>query len=201
MVAAIDCPAVRLSQSESHAVNDTTVHLRPFLRHDLDLLFVGLNPPKQSNTNGHYFSGKQSRFFDLIYRSGLIIAPVSKNNADEIVFGGTTVNYQNKRYGVVDLIPEVVMTHSANVTPQRKHVDALLETIRNTQPRVVCIIHGTVAKAVVRYGALSGPLDYGLCGKIIGGSDALVALNYFPNGNSIPDAKKLAIFGSVRDLL
>jgi len=39
-----------------------TVLLQPFLRPGLDVLFLALNPPVQSNTNGHYFSGDQSRF-------------------------------------------------------------------------------------------------------------------------------------------
>ncbi len=32
-------------------------------------------------------------------------------------------------------------------------------------------------------------------------SDAVVILNYFPNGNAIPDAPKLRIFGELRDRL
>lgn len=46
------------------------VKLRPFLRSRLDVLFVALNPPEQSNANGHYFSGSSSRFFDLLTGAG-----------------------------------------------------------------------------------------------------------------------------------
>lgn len=45
------------------------VLLQPFLRPGLDVLFLALNPPVQSNTNGHYFSGDQSRFYDLLFKS------------------------------------------------------------------------------------------------------------------------------------
>lgn len=41
-----------------------------FLRDNLDILFIALNPPMQSNNNGHYFSGKQSSFFNQLYLSG-----------------------------------------------------------------------------------------------------------------------------------
>ena len=34
--------------------------LQPFVRLNLDVLFLALNPPQQSNDNGHYFSGSSS---------------------------------------------------------------------------------------------------------------------------------------------
>lgn len=176
-------------------------NLHPFLRPNLDLLFVGLNPPEQSNANGHYFSGKQSRFFELIYRAGLITKPLSKEIADEIVFDGTSVNYKQKAFGVIDLVSEHVMTNSGQVHPTKEHVDALLGTIAEQNPRIVCVIHGKVAKAVNRHGALLRPMAYGVCGKILPECSSVVALNYFPNGNAIPDSMKLDIFGSVRDIL
>ena len=40
-----------------------------FLRENLDILFIALNPSVQSNNNGHYFSGKQSLFFKQMYLS------------------------------------------------------------------------------------------------------------------------------------
>lgn len=182
-------------------MRDSTAKLRPFLRPNLDLLFVGLNPPEQSNANGHYFSGERSRFFDLLYRSGLISTAVAKGHADEIVFGGTAVNYQQREYGVVDLAPNFVMTNSSKVRTNRHHVAALLQDIRIHLPGMVCILHGKVANALRRYGSLTGPLDYGICGKVIPDCDAIVALNYFPNGNPIPDVCKLEIFGKIKDLL
>ena len=51
----------------------TEINLRPFLRPQLDVLFVALNPPTQSNQRGHYFSGRGSRFFRLLCLSGLSI--------------------------------------------------------------------------------------------------------------------------------
>lgn len=115
----------------------TVVNLRPFLRPDLDVLFVALNPPKQSNSNGHYFSGTGSRFFELLHKSGLLTKAVLKSNADEIVFGSTAVNYAGREFGVVDLVNYVVQTNSGQVRPTRKHVDTLLKHIRELKPRFV----------------------------------------------------------------
>jgi hypothetical protein len=69
----------------------------------LDVLFPALNPPVQSNTNGHHFSGDQSRFYDLLFKSGLIIQAEPKSRADEIVFGNTSVNYNRSTFGVIAL--------------------------------------------------------------------------------------------------
>ena len=82
--------------------------LQPFVGPGLDVLFLALNPPVQSNTNGHYFPGDQSRFYDLLFKSGLIIQAVPKSRADEIVFGNTSVNYNRSTFGVIDLVGDLV---------------------------------------------------------------------------------------------
>lgn len=177
------------------------VNLHPFLRPHLDVLFVALNPPEQSNSNGHYFSGTGSRFFQLLHQSGLITKAVPKENADEIVFGSTVVNHAGKEFGVVDLITGVVRTDSRKVRPTKQHVDALLKHIRDLDPRFVCIIHSKVRDALVKHADLVGSLTYGICGVVLPASAALVVMNYFPNGNAIPDEPKLRIFRELRDAL
>ncbi len=62
-----------------------------YLREGLDVLFVALNPPQQSNNNGHYFSGRNSRFFQQLFKSGLITENLDKLIADESVFGGKNI--------------------------------------------------------------------------------------------------------------
>ena len=179
----------------------TVVNLRPFLRARLDVLFVALNPPEQSNSNGHYFSGTGSRFFQLLFESGVITKAVPKSNADEIVFGSAAVNYRGKEFGVLDLVTDIVQTTSGQVRPTRQHVDALLKHIRELDPRFVCIIHSKVRDALAKHAHLSGPLIYGICGPLLPGSAASVVMNYFPNGNAIRDEPKLQIFRQLRDAL
>jgi hypothetical protein len=175
--------------------------LQPFVRPGLDVLFLALNPPVQSNTNGHYFSGDQSRFYDLLFKSGLIIQAVPKSRADEVVFGHTSVNYNRSTFGVIDLIGDLVQTHSGKVRVSREHVQHALANIRRVGPRFVCVIHSRVRDALNRYAGLTRDLDYGVCGAILPGCDAQFVLNYFPNGNTISDGPKLAIFRSLRDAL
>lgn len=126
----------------------TEINLRPFLRPQLDILFVALNPPKQSNDNGHYFSGSGSRFFRLLHLSGLIAEDLNKATADEIVFGSTRVNHQGCAFGVIDLIDGLVETDSGKVRPKRHHVEQLFARIRELNPRFVCIIHSRVRNAI-----------------------------------------------------
>lgn len=56
-----------------------------FLRDNLDVLFIALNPPLQSNNNGHYFSGRRSSFFKQLYLSGLIVENIDKSIADDLI--------------------------------------------------------------------------------------------------------------------
>ncbi|MFT6210117.1 MAG: hypothetical protein ACJATE_000723, partial [Bacteroidia bacterium] len=79
--------------------------LIPFLRNDLDILFVGLNPAKGSNDNRHYFSVNQA-FWNQLFEAELITQPVNKQIADDIVFGGNNLNFDNWEYGITDLVTE-----------------------------------------------------------------------------------------------
>jgi hypothetical protein len=177
------------------------VKLKPFTRRGLDVLFVALNPPEQSNSNGHYFSGDRSAFFKLLQHSGLITKPVDKAFADEKVFGSTEVNYLNASFGVIDLVEDVVETDSGEVPVTADDVKRLLMRIRELKPRFVCVIHSKVRDALNTYGSLHRQLDYGCCGKVLPNCWSEFVLNYFPNGNNIPDADKIRIFRLLRDRL
>jgi G:T/U-mismatch repair DNA glycosylase len=179
----------------------TEINLRPFLRPQLDVLFVALNPPTQSNDNGHYFSGRDSRFFHLLYLSGLITEDLPKATADEIAFGLTSANYKGCAFGVVDLVDDLVQTNSGQVRPTSQRVDELFARIRELNPRFVWVIHSKVRIAMNKSSEFAGHLDYGVCGSLLQGSESVFVLNYFPNGNNIADKKKREIFRALRDKL
>lgn len=176
-------------------------NLRRFLRPQLDVLFVALNPPIESNENGHYFSGKRSRFFDLLYLSGLTTKDLCKSEADEIVFGSTSINHNHCEFGVVDLVEDVVQTNSGRVRPTTQHVDLLFSRLHQFNPRFVCVIHHKVRKALNRHPDITGELMYGFCGPLLLRCASVFVLNYFPNGNNLRDDKKLDIFRALRDAL
>jgi hypothetical protein len=175
--------------------------LQPFARSGLDVLFLALNPPVQSNTNGHYFSGDRSRFYDLLFRSGLIIQAVPKSRADEVVFGTTSVNYNRATFGVIDLIGHLVETKSVKVRVSQNRVQQAIANIRRLGPRFVCVLHSKVRDALNCYAGFTAELDYGVCGRILPNCGSQFVLNYFPNGNAVSDTAKLEIFRALRKVL
>lgn len=179
----------------------TKFSLRPFLRRRLDVLFVALNPPTQSNDHGHYFSGRGSRFFHILYLSGLITVDLPKAAADKTVFDSTSINYKGCAFGVVDLVDDLIQTNSGKVRPTIQQVDLLCARIREFRPRFVCVIHSKVRNALNKNPEFVDPLDYGICGPLLRHSESVFVLNYFPNGNSVSDKKKLRMFRALRDEL
>ncbi|NLX03467.1 MAG: hypothetical protein GXY40_13220 [Syntrophomonadaceae bacterium] len=170
-----------------------------YLREGLDVLFVALNPPQQSNNNGHYFSGRNSRFFQQLFKSGLITENLDKLIADELVFGGTKYNYKNKLFGVIDLKPRTEETNSNRVKVKREDVMLMLDRIRRYRPKIVCIIHSEVKN---QFGKVTGiSLQDGFNGKVLDGCDTDFYYNHFPNGNSIPDEVKIDIYRTIRNNL
>lgn len=170
-----------------------------FLRENLDVLFIALNPPVQSNNNGHYFSGKSSTFFKQLYNSGLITKNLNKSTADELVFGDTKFNYKNKSFGVIDLKPKLEETNSNKVKVTKKDVLLMLERIKRFKPKNVCIIHSEVMKHFAKVTGIN--LKYGYNGKVLDGYNIEFYCNYFPNGNNIPTETKVKIYEILKNNL
>ncbi len=89
------------------------------------------------------------------------------------------------RFGVIDLVDDLVETKSARVRVSAGHVHRLKERVLELHPRFACVIHSKVRSGLNRYGGLSHPLTYGWCGAILPNCDTEFLLNYFPNGNRI----------------
>lgn len=117
--------------------------LVPFVRKNLDILFVGLNPAKGSSRNRHYFSVNQA-FWNQLYDAGLITTRVDKANADEIIFGSTNKNFQNWAYGVTDLVTNLAESNSSKIKPTHQNCEKLRDTIYNFAPKTVILLHGKV---------------------------------------------------------
>lgn len=168
-----------------------------YLRENLDVLFIALNPPTQSNNNGHYFSGKQSLFFKQMYLSGLITMDLDKLIADELIFGGNEYNYKNKNYGVIDLLPSTEETNSGKVKVKISDVELMINRIKRNKPKVVCIIHSIVMKHFKK--ATGIELKIGYNGKIFEELDTVFYCNYFPNGNNITTEEKVKVYENLRN--
>lgn len=170
-----------------------------FLRDNLDVLFIALNPPVQSNNNGHYFSGKQSSFFNQLYLSGLITEDLDKTIADDLVFGDTIYNYKNKQFGVIDLISRLEETNSINVKTRTEDVELMIERINKYKPKNVCIIHSKVMKQFEKITGIE--LKIGYNGRVLEGLDTEFYCNYFPNGNNKTTNEKVKNYYELRNRL
>lgn len=173
--------------------------LIPFLRTDLHILFVGLNPAKGSSDNGHYFSVKQS-FWKQLHSSGLIIQCLDKSNADDLVFGSKSYNYNNWNFGITDLVTEYAESDSKKVKPTIKDYQRLENVVRKYKPLTVVLLHGSVLNGVMKYLHYSVPKsNTGSLGKLIGDIPTTFFNIAFPHGNSISDLHKIEIYNQLKE--
>lgn len=179
-----------------------TITLRPFVRNNLDILFIGLNPAIVSNQKGHYFSVKQSLWKQL-YMSGLILEEVNKDIADELIFGDTVLNINQRNFGITDLITHIANSNSTEVKSTEKDCIQLKETILEYKPRVAIILHSKVLKEfVAKYlGKKEYPSNSGFMGKLLNNCDTIFYNIAFPHGNAIPDKEKINRYKEVKELI
>lgn len=111
----------------------------------MDLFFVALNAPEESNNKGHWFSHNLS-FWNLLFDAGIITSPI--NNAlegDVKVFGSNSSNYDNWIIGVTDLNREVVQTDSKGVSTTNEQVKRILEILNSKKVKRLVLMHSKVA--------------------------------------------------------
>ena len=174
--------------------------LKPFLRENLDILFVGLNPAKGSDDNGHYFSVNQA-FWNQLAQSGLIVSSVNKSIADELVFGDNSINVNNLEYGITDLL-NVAESDSSKVEPTYKDCENLEKDILKYKPKVVVLLHSKVIKCFVKE-YLTGKkytANYGKMGQLLErkGCNTMFYYVAFPHGNNISGEKKVAKYKEIK---
>jgi len=176
-------------------------HLKPFLRKDMDILFVGLNPAKRSHSKRHYFSVNQA-FWDQLYRSELLTQEVDKNYADGRVFGGSIYNYGNWNYGIVDLVRNKVESNSRKIKPTESDVKSLIHSIIRYRPKVVILLHKKVLKSIYRFIGKPAPKsNVGFLGKIIPNCGSVFFAVGFPHGGKISSKSKISRYKEVKRYL
>lgn len=176
-------------------------NLTPFIRMNLDILFVGLNPAKGSSQNRHYFSVNQA-FWNQLFHSGLIVKNIDKSIADTFVFGGTEINYNNWNFGITDLIPEFAESNSKKIKPTEKDCDRLKNDILKYKPKSVVLLHRTVLKKFNEYLGHEVPMaNSGNVGKLIQEVDTIFFNIAFPHGNTILSEDKINNYKQLKKYL
>ena len=166
-------------------------NLIPFLRPNLDILFVGLNPATKSSRNKHYFSVNQA-FWNQLLEAGLIRKSVDKLAADDLIFGSNALNYNNWEYGITDLVTEYAESNSSSVEVSSLNCERLKDQIITYSPKTVVILHGTVLKSFLKQLSRPTPAsNTGVLGKLISNCNSLFFNIAFPHGNSITSEEKI----------
>ena len=110
--------------------------LPDYLAHDLDIVFVGLNPGLSSVEAGHYFANKRNRFWPALNASGLLRVPVD-SSTDHLLL--------NEGVGFTDVVKRPTRGSSdLRAADFRKWAPVLREKLDRYQPLVACF-HGVTA--------------------------------------------------------
>jgi len=175
--------------------------LIPFLRENLEILFIGLNPATGSSRNKHYFSVKQT-FWNQLFEAGLIKENVNKFSADNIVFGTNNINYNNWNYGITDLITEIAESNSSVVKPKVSDYENLEFVIKKYNPKTVVLLHGKVLKGFLVYLNSKIPKsNTGELGKLIDKCETNFFNIAFPHGNTITNKEKIDNYLKLKEYL
>jgi len=165
--------------------------LVPFLRRNLDILFVGLNPTKGSNDNRHYFSVNQA-FWNQLFAAELISQPVDKLVADDIVFGRTHLNFSHWEYGITDLVTQYAESDSSKIEPTTKDCIKLIKDIEEYKPKTAVILHSKVLSKLFNFLDKTIPnSNSGKLGRVVKKCNTQFFNIAFPHGNSIASIDKI----------
>lgn len=155
----------------------------------LRLLFVGFNPSVRAARLGHYYAGRNNRFWDLLAASGLTPRRLGHEEDRRLLALGI---------GVTDLVKRPTRS-AAEVTGEeyRRGVERLRGIVREHRPRVVCYNgKGVYLRAARLPAAPWGRQE----GELVPGSLDFVAPS--PSGLArIPFAEKARWYTELRILL
>ena len=106
--------------------------LPDYLRPNLDIVFVGINPGAYSAQVGHYFATPQNRFWTALNRSGLIDAGRDLGPEDDARMSGYGI-------GFTDVVKRASNSASSLRTEDyRRWAPVLREKLLRHEPQVVC---------------------------------------------------------------
>ena len=135
-------------------MSDPSNTLPDLLRHELDVVFVGINPSLYSASQGHYFARRSNRFWPCLSRS--ILSEDARR-----ALGIETLEPRHDRaliaygFGFTDVVKRATARASeVSVTEFTAGVAQLTAKLEHHKPRVACFHGVTGYKHVLR--ALDG---------------------------------------------
>ena len=118
--------------------------LPDYLRPDLDLIFIGINPGLNSVEQGHYFARTTNRFWPAFSRSRLSEG-VRQGLATDVLHASHDCELLRYGIGLTDLVKRP-SANASEITPSEfeQWTPHLLRKLRRLRPRVACF-HGLTA--------------------------------------------------------
>jgi TDG/mug DNA glycosylase family protein len=132
------------------------VSLPDLLAPGLAIVFVGINPSRYAEAQGHYFARRSNRFWPAFSRSRLSL-PAREGLGLERLLAEHDVLLPRFGFGFTDVVKRA-SNNAGEVTPEEfaAGVPALLEKLEAVQPRIVCFNGLTAARAVIGRDAALG---------------------------------------------
>lgn len=106
--------------------------LPDYLRENLDIVFIGINPGTYSDVKGHYFARRTNLFWTALYESGLVNEPLTPQD---------DVRMNEYGYGLTDLVARP--TPNMDDLARNEFVrggEILRAKILRYAPRVACFV-------------------------------------------------------------
>ena len=120
--------------------------LPDYLKHGLEVVFVGLNPSLKSAETGHYYAGLGNQFWPFLSEAGFTNRQLRPDEDHEVLRFGV---------GLTDFVKRA--TRGVNDLKRSEfEVDLVRAKITKVRPRFVCFNGKSGFQATV------GPCDYGL---------------------------------------
>ena len=147
--------------------------LPDYLKPDLDIVFIGLNPSTISVNQGHYFANPRNRFWKALNMSGLIPVEITHELDSQMLDHGI---------GLTDLIKRPT-PQATGLTPSDYKMGApvLKEKLVLYKPKLACF-HGMLCyKAFLKYSErITAKPDLGLQSIMIDQTSIFVVPNPSP---------------------
>jgi len=169
--------------------------LPDYLKEDLDIILVGLNPSLRSVEVGHYFATPRNRFWRAINRSGLLAEPLDTETDYKMLEHGIGLTDIVKRptRGAADL----------RAADYREWAPVLRDKLERYEPLIVCF-HGAVAyRNYLKYaeGNTATSIELGLQPLAIGHSRVFLVPNPSPANAAYSLDTIVSWYQALRDLL
>lgn len=122
------------------ATDWSKLRLKDRIKHDLRVLFVGINPGVRSAITGHHFAGYSNRFWKLLWESRLIPEPITAVDDRRLLEWGYGVTNLVARPspGIDDLAPAEYI--------EGWHI--LERKIKRYRPRIVALVGVTLYRVI-----------------------------------------------------